>query len=175
VDQDTASKVVPKARAAVANTASLKAESISGLVSLDAQGIGPEPFCVRTAGQPVIHLTGRRQLGLEKAGWLGSRFTLTDSTDGRNLAEADRSGLFTIAWDMQLSNGPARLVSAGWFNTGYRVVQGGRVSADINRVGLCNGGWALTDDGSLQEADLLFIGLIYHTILRRNAAAAQHS
>ena len=34
-----------------------------------------------------IHLTGRHQLGLEKAGWLGSRFTLTDTADGRILAE----------------------------------------------------------------------------------------
>ena len=73
---------------------------------------------------------------------------------------------------MQLSNGPAQLVSAGWFNTGYRVVQAGWASAEINRVGLCNGGWAIADKGSLQETDLLFIGLIYHTILRRNAAAA---
>lgn len=119
-----------------------------------------------------IHLTERRQLGLEKAGWLGNRFTLTDSNDGQILAEAGRSGVFTSAWDMRLSTGPARLVSAGWFNTGFQVVQGGRVSAEVNRVGLCNGGWAVVDEGSLQETDLLCIGLIYHTILRRNAAAA---
>jgi hypothetical protein len=119
-----------------------------------------------------IHLTGRRQLRLAKAGWLGSRFVLTDTADGRILAEADRSGIFTSAWDLRLSNGPARLVSAGWFNTGYRVVQGGRRLGEINRVGLCNGGWTAGDAGSLQETDLLFIGLIYHTILRRNAANA---
>jgi hypothetical protein len=52
------------------------------------------------------------------------------------------------------------------------VVQGGRHLAEINRVGVCNRGWAVRDDGSLLETDLLFIGLIYHTILRRNAAAA---
>jgi hypothetical protein len=119
-----------------------------------------------------IRLTGRRQLRLDKAGWLGSRFTLTDSADGRSLAEADRCGVFTSAWNLRLSNGPAHLVSAGWFNTDYRVIQGGRALAEINRVGLCNGGWAVGDAGSLEEIDLLFIGLIYHTILRRNAAAA---
>jgi hypothetical protein len=119
-----------------------------------------------------IRLTGRRQLRLKKAGWLGSRFGLTDSADGSVLAEAERSGLFTSAWDLRLSNGPARLVSAGWFNTGYRVVQGGRILAEVNRVGFCNGGWAIEDGKSLSETDLLFIGLIYHTILRRNAAAA---
>jgi hypothetical protein len=118
-----------------------------------------------------IHLAGRRQLRLEKAGWLGSQFTLTDTADRRSLAKADRSGVFTSAWDLRLSTGPARLVSAGWFNTGYRVLQGGRAVAEINRVGLCNGGWAVGDVGALQETDLLFIGLIYHTILRRNASS----
>jgi hypothetical protein len=119
-----------------------------------------------------IQLTGRHQLRLEKAGWMGSRFKLTNSADGRSLAEADRRGLFTSAWDLRLSNGPAQLVSAGWFNTGYRVVQGGRAVAEINRVGLCSRGWAVGDGEALRETDLLFIGLIYHTILRRNAAAA---
>jgi hypothetical protein len=78
-----------------------------------------------------IHLTGRRHLRLEKAGWLGSRFALTD-LDGRILAEADRVGVFASAWDLRLSSGPARLLSAGWFNTAYKVVQDGRVLAEIN-------------------------------------------
>lgn len=119
-----------------------------------------------------VHLTGRRTLSLEKSGWLGSRFALAEANQGSLLVEADRSGLFTSAWDLRLSKGSARLVSAGWFNTGYRVVQDGRSVAEINRVGLCNGGWAVQDDGTLQDTDLLFIGLIYHTILRRNASAA---
>src|SRR5262245_36770537 len=119
-----------------------------------------------------IHLTGRRQLRLEKGGWLGSRFALTDTSDESVLAEADRSGLFTSAWDLRLSNGPARLVSAGWFNTGFRAVQDNRNLANIDRVGLCNGGWAIEATGTLRDTDLLLIGLIYHTILRRNASAA---
>ena len=100
------------------------------------------------------------------------RFTLTDTADGKVLAEANRGGMLTSAWDMRLASGPARLVSAGWFNTGYQVVQEGRTTGEVNRVGLCNGGWAVHSDGVLQEYDLLFTGLIYHTILRRNAAAA---
>jgi hypothetical protein len=119
-----------------------------------------------------IRLTGHHQLHLEKASWLGSRFALTDTANGQVVAAADRSGVFTSAWDLRLSNGPGRLVSAGWFNTGYRVLQGGRALAEVNRIDLCNGGWAVGDGGSLQKSDLLFIGLIYHTILRRNAAAA---
>jgi len=47
--------------------------------------------------------------------------------------------------------------------------------AEINKTGFCGNDWAVTDDGSLQETDLLFIGLIYHTVLRRNAAAAAAS
>jgi hypothetical protein len=118
-----------------------------------------------------INLTGRRRLGLEKAGWLGSRFTLTDTANGSVLAEADRRGLLSSAWNMRLGNGPAQLVSAGWFNTGYTVAQGVRTAAEVNAVGLCNGGWAVQGDGMLQETDLLFIGLIYHTILRRNSSS----
>jgi hypothetical protein len=90
-----------------------------------------------------IHLTGRRQFRPEKAGWLGSRFTLTDAAGGKSLATAERSGMFTSAWDLRLSNGPAHLVSAGWLNTGYKVVRGGRVLAEVNHVGLYNGGWAV--------------------------------
>lgn len=119
-----------------------------------------------------IHVTGRRQLVLEKDGWLGSRFTLTDANDGQLLNEADRAGVFTSAWDVMLSNGPGRLVSAGWFNTGYRVVQRGRTSAEVDRLGLCGQGWAVEGDGSHRNIDLLFIGLIYHAILRRNAASS---
>jgi len=50
--------------------------------------------------------------------------------------------------------------------------EAGRVLAEINKAGFCGNDWAVGDDGSLQKTDLLFIGLIHHTILRRNAAAA---
>jgi hypothetical protein len=119
-----------------------------------------------------IRLTGRRELSLKKSGWLGSRFTLTDGADGKILAQADRSGMFTSAWNMRLTNGSAQLISAGWFNSGFQVIQDGRPVADVNRVGLCNGGWAIQGGKTLKDIDLLFVGLIYHTILRRNAAAA---
>ena len=113
-----------------------------------------------------IRLRGQRRLHLQKKSWLGSRFNLTDA-NGNNLAEANRSGLFTSAWDLALSNGPARLVSAGFFNTGFIVVQAGRTTAEVNRVGMCEGGWFVKDQGTFDETDLLFIGLIYRTILER--------
>ena len=118
-----------------------------------------------------IYLTGAVGSACEKSvGW-GSRFRLTDAATGEYLGSADRSGMFTIAWDLRLSSGSARLVSAGWFNTGYRVVQGGRILAEINRVGLLQRRLGDQVIGWLRNTDLLFIGLIYHTILRRNAAA----
>jgi hypothetical protein len=117
-----------------------------------------------------ISLMGRRQLHLEKSGWWGSRFALIDDGDGLVLAGANRSGVFTSAWDLRLSNGPGRLVSAGWSNTSYHVVQSGRVFMEINQVGFCRGGWAARSDGLFEDTDLLFVGLIYHTIVRRHAA-----
>jgi hypothetical protein len=77
--------------------------------------------------------------------------------------------------DLRLGSGSAQLVSAGWLNTGYTVLRGGQALADVNRVGLCIDGWTVSDGASLSDMDLLFIGLIYHTILRRNAAAAGSS
>ena len=113
-----------------------------------------------------IHLRGRRRLHLEKRSWIGSHFRLTDES-GNVLAEANRSGFFTSAWDLALSNGPARLVSAGLFNTGYAVVQASQKAAEVNRIGMCEGGWFVRDQGTLEDTDLLFIGLIYRTILER--------
>ena len=119
-----------------------------------------------------IRLTSRRRLHLDKMSWAGSHFKLTDASEGRILAEAFRSGLFTSAWNLRLSNGPAQLLSAGFFNTGFIVLQGGQTKAETNRSGMCEGGWDVKDNGSLDEANLLFIGLIYHTILKTRAAAA---
>jgi len=121
-----------------------------------------------------VHLRGQRRLCLEKQSWLGSRFTLTDAA-GNVLAEANRSGVFTRAWDLSLSSGPARLVSAGMFNTGFLVEQDNLTLAEVNRIGLCEGGWFVKGDETYNEADLLFIGLIYHTILRRQASQQSSS
>ena len=118
-----------------------------------------------------IRLLGHQELTMAKAGWLGSQFALTKTADGCILAEADRAGILTSAWDLRVSSGPARLVSAGWFNTGYEVVRAGRILAEINKMGLCGNDWSIKSSGSLERTDLLFVGLIYHTILRRNASS----
>ena len=119
-----------------------------------------------------IRLVGHQDLAVQKEGWLGGRFVLT-ATDGSVLAEAERAGIFTSAWDLRLSNGPATLVSAGWFNTGYQVVRDGYVLAEINKTGFCGNDWAIESSDELARTELLFVGLIYHTILRRNARSHQ--
>jgi hypothetical protein len=119
-----------------------------------------------------IRVSGRRNLVLEKVGWMGWQFKLTDTADGRVLATAQRAGAFTSAWDLRFGNEPARLVSAGWLNWSYNLAVGGRHVAGVTRVGACNGGWVVQHHGEPAPTDLLFTGMIFHTILRRNAAAA---
>ena len=119
-----------------------------------------------------IRLTSRRLIHFERLSWGASSFTLSDASDSEVLAEASRGGIFTSAWKLTLSIGAAELVSAGMFNTGFHVLQGSTQAAQADRIGACEGGWFVKDDGSLQETDLLFIGLIYHTILRRRSSAA---
>ncbi len=130
-------------------------------------------FCGRWFSEGVdIRLTNRRHIHLEKLSWAGSNFKFTDASDDTILAEASRVGVFTSAWNLTLSIGATQLVSAGLFNTGFNVLQGGRQVAQTDRIGMCEGGWFVKDDGSLQETDLLFIGLIYHTILKRRSSSA---
>jgi hypothetical protein len=138
-------------------------------------------FVLKADGRPVgkfegqwlsesldIHLTGRRQLQFEKLGWLGSRFVLRDAS-GRPLGTADRSSVFTSAWDLGLSTGPGRLEKEDWLGSAYIVRQDGEGKARVDRTGWCERGWQV--EGGLHEEDLLLIGLVYHTIGRRAAQA----
>ncbi len=36
--------------------------------------------------------------------------------------------------------------------------------ANASRIGWCEGGWQVEDDGTLDATDLIFIGLVYHTM-----------
>ena len=128
-------------------------------------------FRARALGERIdVRLGGRRQLRFDKHSWLGSRLTLTDPATSTVVAEAQRAGTFISAWDLRLSSGPARLVSAGVFNSGFTVKRGGHTAAEVNRLGMCDGGWSVRSNEPLSATDLLFTGLIYSTILRRNAA-----
>ena len=119
-----------------------------------------------------IRMTSRRRLRFEKLSWAGSDFKLVDSSGSKVLAEASRTGVFTSIWNLKLSTGACRMISAGWLNTGFVVQQGEKQLAQTDRIGMCEGGWYVKDSGLLEETDLLFIGLIYHTILKRRSASA---
>jgi hypothetical protein len=118
-----------------------------------------------------IALTERRQLRFEKLGWMGSQFILKREGEERPVAWANRAGILTSAWDLDLSCGAAQLVSVGWFQTGYLIQQRRRTIGQVDRVGWCERGW-LVEGESLTQEDMLLVGMIYHTILRRQA---QHS
>ena len=152
----------------------LEARSRSCLSSeyvLKLDGNAHGTFRARALSERIdVRLGGRRQLRFDKQSWLGSRLTLTDSNTASAVAEAERAGTFTSAWDLRLSSGPARFVSAGMFNTGFIVERAGHTIAEVNRLGMCDGGWCVRATEPLATTDLIFIGLTYGTILRRNAA-----
>jgi hypothetical protein len=139
-------------------------------------------FVLKINGRPVgkfegrwlsegvdLALLERRRLRFEKVGWLGSQFRLIAEDDEDPVAEADRSGLFTSSWDLALSVGPARMVREGFFATGYTVRRRDAEVARVDRRGMCARGWFVEGHG-LREEDLILIGLVYHTIKRREAS-----
>src|SRR5438552_1176099 len=73
-----------------------------------------------------LALTGRRRLKLDKSGWLTSHFQLKDAESDEVIVEARPAGIFTSAWELTLSCGPARLERAGFFSSTYQVKQNGR-------------------------------------------------
>jgi hypothetical protein len=114
-----------------------------------------------------IHLTGRRTLQFRKIGWLGSEFELVTADEEQAIVgHACRSGLFTSSWDLELSIGAARLGRMA-FNTMYELVQDRISLARVDREGACRRSWIVDGAGTLQDEDLLLIGLVYQTILQR--------
>jgi hypothetical protein len=125
-----------------------------------------------------IALIGRRQLRLEKVGWLSSQFILKRDGDVAPMARADRSGIFTSSWDLELQCGLVKLVHAGWFQTGYLIQQDEQELGRVDRLGMCEQGWQVDAD-MLTLEEMILVGLIYHIILRRQsqhaAAAGGHA
>jgi hypothetical protein len=114
-----------------------------------------------------VQLTGRRQWRFERIGWLSSEFVLKDADTQEVVARADRAGIFTSKWKLELSIGEAELGPAGWFQTAYQVEQEGNVHARVDRLGICQRGWTIDNLGPLSETDLLLAGLVYHVIRLR--------
>ncbi len=114
-----------------------------------------------------IRLTERLQLHFEKSSWLGSDFRLIDVGTQEVLASGRRAGIFTRTWDLDLQSGPATLAPVGLLSTSYEVQRGGNCEARASRIDWCNRGWQVDSDGALDATDLVFVGLVYHTILQR--------
>jgi hypothetical protein len=124
-----------------------------------------------------VNLLERHQLQFQKVSWLGSQFVLQEMPEQHPLGRANRSGMFTSGWDLELSTGPGWLEKEGWFGTAYVFRQGGGVLARVDRVGMCERGWYVEGGGALKPADLLLIGLVFHVIQQRaahQAATAGH-
>jgi hypothetical protein len=125
-----------------------------------------------------VSLLERHQLQFQKVGWLGSQFVLQEMPEGQALGRADRSGLFTSSWDLEVSSGPGRLEKAGWFDSAYVFRQGDAIRARVDRLGVCERGWSVEGSDPLTPMDLLLIGLVFHVIQQRaahQAAAGGHA
>jgi hypothetical protein len=145
-------------------------------------------FVLKVDGRPVgkyegrwfsegldVQLLGRHTLRFEQDGWFTSRFVLKFGEEQEKLVEADRAGVFTSAWDLKLSVGPAQMVLDGWFTTAYVLTQGDRRIGSVDRAGVCERGW--TAEGTLPELmveDLLVAGLVYHIVQMRAQRHAAH-
>lgn len=141
------------------------------ILKIDGRPVGK--FEGRWLGEGVdLALVERRRLRFEKVGWIGSHFRLVAEGEEQPAGEADRSGLFTSSWDLALSGGPAQMAREGWFATGYVVRRGDEELARVDRTGMCSRGW-FVEGSRLKEEDLILIGLVYHTIKRREAS--QHA
>jgi hypothetical protein len=120
-----------------------------------------------------VQLTGRRHWRFDKVGWLSNQFVLRDADTGQEYARADRTAIFSSAWELELSIGKAEFIQAGWFDPAYEVRQQGNVHGRADRLGWCQRGWTVENLGALNETDLLLAGLVYHVIqLRQQQAAA---
>lgn len=144
--------------------------STTHILKLDGRAIGK--FEGRWFGESLdIALIGRRKLIFHKLNWLSSEFVLKSEEPEAYLGHADRAGLFTSAWKVDLSIGACELVRAGWFDTAYHVQQGDRVEGRVDRLGWCERGWQVSGE-RLSEEDMILVGMVYHTVLRRQQQAA---
>jgi hypothetical protein len=151
--------------------------SSTHVLKLNGQAIGKIEGRFFSEGLDLA-LTGRRRLKLDRAGWLTSHFQLKDVETDAVLVEARPAGIFTSAWDLNLTCGPGQLRKSGFFKSSYDVRQNEKVLATVDRLGMCERGWRVVkSDEQLAAPDLILVGLIYHIIIKRqqqHAAAAAH-
>jgi hypothetical protein len=151
----------------------------------EAENCCSSTFVLRLDGQPIgkyerrhwrsafdVSLLGRVRLQLVKTSWLGSEFVLREADSEAALGEARPAGTFTSSWDLELRSGAFKLERAGWFDNAFVVRHGEMELARVIAAGTCARGWSLQYTGALAREDALLIGLIYHVLRERQAAAA---
>lgn len=154
------------------------------LLEAESRGCWGTRFALRLDGTPwgdvagrgfgeaaEVRLLGQRRLTFRRRGFLRAAYRLTDE-QGAELGAGWQGGVFTSAWTLRLSCGEGRLVSAGIFNTGFRLHAAGQEAASAGEIGWCSRGWWVRGGPPLDACDLLLVGLVYHTILNHRRAAA---
>lgn len=150
--------------------------STTHVVKLNGQAIGKFEGRFFSEGLD-LSLTGMRRFKFEKSGFFSSRFDLKDGESDAVLASGQPAGIFTSAWDLTLTDGPAELSKKGWFSTTFELQRSGRVLATVDRLGMCERGWRIEAHADLAPPDLLIVGLVFQVIKARQeraAAAAAH-
>lgn len=150
----------------------------------EARGCWGTRFALRLDGSPwgdvvgrgfgegaEVRLLGRRRLTFKRQGFLRATYRLVDE-DGTQLGAGWQGGWVGTRWTVQLSCAEGTLVSAGVFNTGFRLLIEGVQVASAGEIGWCSRGWWVQGGSPLDACDLLMVGLVYNTILNHRRAAA---
>ena len=69
-----------------------------------------------------------------------------------------------------MSSGEGEFARCGWFGSAYELTANGLAVVRIERLGNCTRGWVVDAADTLDIAILLLVGLVYHTIARREAS-----
>ncbi len=112
-------------------------------------------------------------LVFEKTSWGSREFQLRAADDPSTIfCTAERKGFLRIRWELDLTLGPARLESMGFFRSGFLIVSGNDLWGSVDGRGVFKGGWIVTAWNALDPTDFLLIGLVFNQIQRMRSAAA---
>ncbi len=95
------------------------------------------------------------------------KFQLKDKGDGSLLGTCKSLGFFADAWEVSLSDGPAKLEAKGVSNTKCQLTRDDKVLAHMGRVSDTSNNWVLNSVALKTLEDELLVGMMFYTILRR--------
>jgi hypothetical protein len=124
-----------------------------------------ERHVLRDGGSPVgsfkgklftegveIDLRGQQKLLFKKEGFFSRTFLLTDAAEQTTFGRAWPEGVFSRAWPIETGGGTYKFEPMGLFKNGYQVLQDGQAVVTVDRLGICERGWTLSD--STEQFDL---------------------